>query len=294
MEYKDYYKILGVPRNASQDDIKKSFRKLAVKYHPDKNQGNKQAEEKFKEISEANEVLSDPEKRKKYDEVGENWKQYEEMNRQRQSRSRSTQYSSDSSGFSDFFESIFGSGFGGGFGRETSSRPIRGRDLEGEITISLEDAYHVVSRRIQIGENTVEFKVPPGVTAGEKLRLKGKGIPGKNGGQNGDVIIECAILEHPKYKVEGNDLSTEQQVDLYTMILGGKTIIHALKGDVRVDIKKGTANGEIIRLKNLGMPKKGHPGMFGDLYVKITPLLPKTLSKEEEELFTKLAAVRNK
>ena len=300
MDYKDYYKILGVPKTASTDEIKKAFRKLAVKYHPDKNPGNKTAEEKFKEITEANEVLSDPAKRKKYDEVGENWKYYEQMHRQ-QSQQRPhgrPVYETDSSGdFSDFFETIFGSGFSDMFGgrtRTSRSGPVKGQDIEGSLTISLEEAFHGTARRITVGGNTLNIKIHAGVRDGEVLRIKGKGTPGRDG-VPGDVLITTVIEAHPSFERKGDDLYTDINVDLYTAMLGGKTTVITLKGKIQIDIKPGTQADALLRLKGMGMPagKQGHA--HGDLYAKVKIRLPRNLSKKEIQLFSELAELhRNK
>ncbi len=294
MEYKDYYKTLGVAKTASTDEIKKAFRKLAVKYHPDKNPGNKTAEEKFKEITEANEVLSDPEKRKKYDEVGENWKYYEQMHRQQsQQRPRGRPvYETDSSGdFSDFFESIFGSGFGdmfGGGNRSARPGPLKGQDIEGSMSITLEESYHGTTRRIIAGGNTLNIKVHAGVRDGEVLRIKGKGGPGRDG-IHGDLLITTRIERHEVFERKGDDLYTDLKVDLYTAVLGGKTTVTTLKGKIQIDIKAGTQNEAILRLKGMGMPAGKQGTHFGDLYAKVKIVIPKNLTKKETQLFSELS-----
>jgi len=296
MEYRDYYKILGVSKNASQDEIKKAFRTLALKYHPDKNLGNKTAEEKFKEISEANEVLSDPAKRKKYDEVGQDWKHYEQMHRQRGQRQqggrRQYEYESDS-GFSDFFESIFGGGFGDIFGesRSRSNRPSKGQDYEGEISISLEEAYHGTTRRIDIGGQVLEMKIRPGVRNGEILRLKGKGGRSAGNGPAGDVLIKTIVTEHPHFQRTGDDLHCEIPVDLYTALLGGKALVTTLNGRIKIDIKPETDNGAVLRLKGMGMPKNNAPTEKGDLFAKVKVNLPKKLTPSEIRLLKELESL---
>lgn len=293
MEYKDYYKVLGVPRNASTDDIKKAFRKLAVKYHPDKNQGNKSAEEKFKEISEANEVLSDPEKRKKYDEMGANWKHYEQMHRQ--SGSRPTGSTSSGGDFHDFFESIFGGGFGDIFGnsgrRSRSSAAQPGRDIEGSITISLEEAFSGTSRRVVVGGQTLEIKIQPGIHDGDVLRIKNKGSQSAYGGPPGDLLITCNVSAHSVFERKGNDLHAVVPVDLYTLLLGGKIQVQTLKGKIQMDIKPSTANDSVLRLKGMGMPA-GENKANGDLYVRVAVKLPEKLTDEETQLFRKLRQLR--
>ncbi len=311
MEFKDYYKILGVERNASAEEIKKAFRKLAIKYHPDKNPGDKTAEEKFKEINEANEVLSDPAKRKKYDELGSNWKNYQQDGNKAEdfdwSRWRTQNQGSrqgfgthggheemftEGGEFSDFFESIFG---GSGFGqRSTGRRAAKGEDYRTETTISLEEAYSGTSRRIELNDETLDIKFKPGVKDKQVLRLKGKGGQGYNGGPRGDIYITVEIPEHPHYKRKENDLYCNAPVDLYTAILGGKQIIRTLKGNIRITISPGTDNSQTMRLKGMGMPIFGKAGEFGDLYVQVRIALPKNLSEEELELYRELAAINAK
>ncbi len=291
MEYKDYYKVLGVNKDASQDEIKKAYRKLALKYHPDKNPGDKAAEDKFKEASEANEVLGDPEKRKKYDEVGANWKYYEQMGRQRQQQHATGGFGFGSGGgFSDFFESFFGSGFEHIFGQQgqrQGQRRSKGRDLTGNLTISLEDAYHGTSRRINVGESKFEMKIAPGVEDGEKLRMRGKGGQGVGGGPSGDVIIKLHVLKHPVFKRDGQNLIMDQNVDFITLLLGGKIRIQTMSGAIDLALKPGTQNGAKMRLKGKGMPLKGKKGEYGDLVVVINAILPKTLTDEQRSLLEK-------
>ena len=306
-DFKDYYKILGVEKTSSTDEIKKAYRKLAVKYHPDKNPGDKAAEEKFKEINEANEVLSDPEKRKKYDELSSNFNNYrqggsraEDFDWSRWGNAKGSGFASHTGGeemfgnggdFSDFFESIFGGS--GGFQTRTKG-PRKGSDYNTETDISLEEAYHGTSRRIELNDETLDIKFKPGVADGQVLRLKGKGGMGTNGGPRGDIYITVHIAEHPHYKRKGNDLYCNAPVDLYTAILGGKQIVRTLQGNIRVDISKETDNGKKFRMKGMGMPVFGKTGEYGDLYATVKIVLPKNLSSEEIELFKKLAAINSK
>ncbi len=305
MDFKDYYKILGIDKNATADEIKKAYRKLALKYHPDKNPNNKAAEEKFKEINEANEVLSDTEKKKKYDELGENWNQYRQQGRpednfdwskwtsQQQGQSGSY-YGQDTFGsegdFSSFFESLFG---GGGFSRRSNVK-MKGQDYSAEIELSLEDAYHGSTRRIEVNGKTLQMKLKPGVKNGQVLRIKERGGPGMNGGTKGDIYLTIIIPPHPHFERKEDDIYCDVPVQLYTAILGGKQLIITLKGNIRIDIPAGTDNGKVMRLKGLGMPKFGKADEFGDLYAKVQIMLPKNLTEKEISLFKELSQLRNK
>jgi curved DNA-binding protein len=300
MDYKDYYKILGVNKTASQDEIKKAFRKLAVKYHPDKNAGNKQAEDKFKEINEANEVLGDAEKRRKYDELGSNWKQYEQQGAGNQGwqdftqratgRRRSTRQEEDFGGanFSDFFERFFG----GGYDTESFTRDTTAYDMRMDIPITLEEAYHGTIRQFEVLGEKLQIRLKPGSYDGQQLRIKGKGGKGRNSQHRGDIYANVNIQPHSLFTRKGNDLHCELPLDLYTAVLGGEITIPALKGKVKVKVEKGTQNGKTVRLKNLGMPVYGHDGKSGDLYAKLNITIPEDLSKEEIQLFQKLAELR--
>lgn len=307
MNYKDYYKDLGVGKTATSAEIKKAYRRLANKYHPDKTKGDKVAEEKFKEINEANEVLSDPVKRKKYDQFGADWKQYEAAgakpggfdwskyasDRGGQAHRKSTNESGGmytDEGLNDLFETLFGQRSGQRQGRR--SVVIKGEDLKTETTLSLEEAYHGTMRLIQINGQTIKVTIKPGVAEGQMLRISGKGGRGINGGQNGDLFLSIKIAPHPVFQRKGNDLHCDLPVELYTALLGGKTQIKTLKGKVTVNIPKGTPNGKKLRLQGLGMPVYTKKNEFGNLFVKINILLPEHLSEEEINLFGKLAALR--
>lgn len=286
MEFKDYYKILGVSKTATAEEIKKAYRKLAVKYHPDKNPGNKSAEEKFKEANEANDVLSDPEKRKKYDELGENWKYYQgggapPPNYGFQGGNRQQQYysgESDNDGFSDFFESIFGNRFGGG-----SRGRSKGDDYQTNVTLSLEEAYLGTARMLEVNGEKLQMKFKPGTADEQSLRIKGKGGPAGKGGERGDIYVTVHISPHRYFERKGDDLYCEITVDLYTAILGGKATVNTLKGPIQINIPKETENGKVLRLKGLGMPKYGSTTEFGDIYAKTKLTLPKNLTTEEIE-----------
>jgi len=309
MEFKDYYKILGVERNASADEIKKAYRKLAIKFHPDKNAGNKEAEEKFKGINEANEVLSDPEKRKKYDELGSNYKNYQQgggraedfdwskWQGQQGGRGGYQTYSSEGEDmfgggdFSDFFESVFG---GSGFRQSSTKRPRKGGDYRADTNITLEEAYNGTNRRLNVNGSVLQINIKPGVKDGQTLRLKDKGAPGASGGPAGDIYITLHIEENPRYRRDGNDLYCDAPVDLYTAVLGGKQVIQTLKGEIRIEIPKETENGKVLRLKGMGMPVFGKTGEYGDLYAKINVTTPKNLSPKEIDLFKELSAIAKK
>jgi curved DNA-binding protein len=301
MEYKDYYKVLGLEKNASQEEIKKAYRKLAVKYHPDKNKGDKKAEEKFKEISEANEVLSDPEKRKKYDQLGSNWKQYEQAgggfdwSQFGGARGGSrTEYQGDfgdfmGGGFSDFFKSFFGGGFAGA-GQQGGGYGFKEPDIQASAQITLEEAYNGTARLLDLNGRKLRVKIKPGVEDGQTLRIKNQGTNDPN---KGDLFIKIEVAPNPVFTRKGNDLYVDVSVDLYTAILGGKAKVQTLGGGVSINIPKGTDAGKVLRLKGLGMPLYNNPTEKGDLYAKIQLTVPKNLTKEEESLFKKLAELRN-
>ena len=300
MEYKDYYKVLGVERSATQDQIKKAYRKLAVKYHPDKNPGDKAAEEKFKEISEAYQVLGNEESRKKYDELGANWKQYENMGYGGQGFQGFGGQGFEgfgSSGFSDFFDMFFGGQGGGGFDFEnisfggggrgrTRTRAMKGQDLTASIDMTLREAYFGSQRMFKIGNDTIKISIKPGVKDGQTLRVKGKGHPGFNGGENGDLLLKIHITQDPVYQRDGDDLIRNINIDIYTAILGGKVEIDTMKGNVNVPIKPQTQNNSMLRLKGLGMPHYGKEGN-GSLLLKVQLVLPNHLSEKELDFIKK-------
>jgi len=308
MEYKDYYKILGVEKSATPKDIKKAYRKLAAKYHPDKNAGDKNAEEKFKEINEANEVLSDPEKREKYDTLGANWQAYEQAGgdwrqyaNQSQNNGGQTFYyegdpseffGGDGSGFSSFFDMFFGGvgqqGFGGRSRR--SQQGFSGGDIQAELPITLLEAYQGSKRTFELNGQKLRITVKPGSYDGQQLKIKGKGQPGANGGKSGDLFIVLKVENDPRFQRKGNDLVINKAIDLYTALLGGKIEIPTLTGSVNMSVPKGTQGGKTLRLKEKGMPVYNSKH-YGDLLVQIQVELPKNLSKEEEELFKKLRQI---
>ena len=303
MDFKDYYKILGVVKTATADEIKKAYRKLAVKYHPDKNQNDKLAEEKFKEINEANEVLGSPEKRKKYDELGENWKYQQQAGEQGQgfdwsqytNKGSSDQYTSGEQfhegNFSDFFEKIFGGGFAGA--KQGQQKIYKGQDYNAEMHFSLEEAYFGTARQLELDNQKLQIKTKPGIKEGQILRLKGKGVKGMNGAPDGDLYITVHIAEHPYYKRKENDLYCDITVDLYTAVLGGHILIKTLRNPIKMNISKETNNGKVLRLKGMGMPKFDKENEYGDLYAKVNLSLPKNLTTKELELFKELSNIKN-
>jgi curved DNA-binding protein len=301
MEYKDYYKILGVDKKASQADIKKAYRKLAVQYHPDKNVGNKEAEEKFKQINEANEVLGDPEKRKKYDELGENWNQYQQPGNDWSGggqQGRRYQYEGDFSdifgrdggGFSDFFDAFFGKGTGRNTGgrRSQADAQYKGQDFEAELGITLEEAHHGTSRVIQVGDEKLRITIKPGVYDGQLLRVKGKGGEGSNNKSRGDLYARIKILAHAIFTRKNDDLYATQNIDLSTAVLGGEVMVNTIGGTIKVTIPAGTQNGKTIRIKGKGMPVNDAADKFGDLYLQLHVTIPTNLTEQEKQLFEQL------
>ena len=315
MEVKDYYQTLGVSKNASQEDIKKAFRKLARKYHPDVNPGDPTAEEHFKEINEAYEVLSDEDKRKKYDRFGAQWRQYERAGGQPedfdwhqwaspgQSPGGSRTYrrtvnpeefeemfgGTPGRGFSDFFETLFGSQrTSGSVGYERqnySPRPRQGRDIEYPIQVTLREAYNGVTRSLQFDDGRlVEADIPPGVRTGSQVRLRGLAEPGAYGGDPGDLYLKVKVLADDRFHRESDDLKINLPVDLFTLLLGGVVIVPTMDKTVELTIPKETTNGKVFRLRGLGMPKLRNPNEHGDLYATVEAKLPDHLSDAEVEL----------
>ncbi|MDD3637392.1 MAG: J domain-containing protein [Bacteroidales bacterium] len=303
MEYKDYYKVLGIDRKATAEQIKKQYRKLAVKYHPDKNPGDKAAEERFKEISEAYEVLGNAEKRKKYDDLGANWKQYQQQGFEGfggfgGGRSYGRQQGFDEffggqSGFSDFFDAFFGGGFGAGtFGGSSRQRQkVKGQDIMAAISLSLQDAYAGSTQLINLNGKHLRLKIKPGVKDGQTLRIKGKGQESPFGGAAGDLLLNVQVKPQNGFIREGDDLIADFPVDIYTAALGGKLPFKTLKGIVQVPVKAGQQNGSVLRLKGLGMPVYGED-RFGNLLLKVQLRLPEPISAAEKELLKQAAALR--
>lgn len=319
MQYRDYYKTLGVPKNAEEKEIKKAYRKLARQYHPDKNPGNKAAEEKFKELNEAYEVLSDPEKRKMYDQFGSQWQQYQRAGgnpndfwsqwAQQQGGGRARTVSPEEfeqmfggsgfgggSGFSDFFEALFGglgrqqqSGGFRGFGGQDFGQQAQPRRQEHTLQITLEEAFHGSTRTLTWEDGrSLNAKIPRGVKTGSKIRLSGQG------GGGGDLYLVVEVLPHNRFEREGDSLKVTVPVDLYTAVLGGKVEVPSLDKSVKLTIPAGTNNGKTFRLTGLGMPKLRHPDQHGDLYATVEVQLPTHLTDREKELFQELRNLREK
>ncbi len=304
MEYKDYYQILGVSKSASDKDIKQSYRRLARKYHPDVNP-SKAAQEKFKEINEAYEVLSDPEKRRKYDTLGANWQQFEQYQRAGgQGPFQWGQYrtvtpeefesifgglGADLGGFSDFFRTFFGGDFGRSTGTRAQTRPRRGQDVEQDIEISLDEAYRGATRIVQKDGRRLEIKIPAGVKTGSKVRFAGEGVPGSAGAASGDLYLRVQVAPHPTFERRGDDLYCIVPVDLYTALLGGEVQVPTLKGQLVLKIPPETQSGKTFRLTGQGMPKLENLKSFGDLYAQVRVVLPENLTPTEKEMFEKLA-----
>lgn len=303
MQYKDYYKILGVDKNASQAEIKKAYRKLAVKYHPDKNPGDKETENRFKEINEAHEVLSKPDKRKKYDELGENWNRYGQAGpygrenpftgyRQQGQSFYSEEDLNDvfggfgSSGFSDFFEAFFGQGRSSG--RSKSNFNFRGQNLNAQLPLSLEEAFHGTSKLIQLQDEKIRLKIKPGAYDGQVLRIKGKGGKGSDKSNQGDLMVTVQLLPHAIFERMGNDLKTRQQISLFDAVLGGEVLVNTMDGKIKIKIPAGTKNDKVLRVKGKGMPVYGKPGQTGDLLVQLQVSIPDKLTPAQKELFEKL------
>ncbi len=306
MEYKDYYKVLGVNKNADEKEIKKAYRRLARQYHPDVNPGDKAAEARFKEINEANEVLSDPEKRRKYDELGSNYQSWQQAGGQGSGFDWSQWASGQPGGtrveygdlndlfgrggFSDFFESIFG-GMGGA--SAGGRRPAAGaRDTEHPIDITLEEAYHGTQRVMSIDSRRLEVKIPAGVKTGSRVRVAGEGHPTGNSSARGDLFLRINVLPHSTFERREDDLFCEVPVQLFTALLGGEVRVPTLAGAVALRIPPGTQAGRSFRLSGQGMPKLRSAQQRGDLYAKVRIVIPDHLSSEEQDLVEKWAKLR--
>jgi curved DNA-binding protein len=300
MAFIDYYKILGIDKTATDADVKKAYRKLARKYHPDLNPNDKEAEQKFKEVNEANEVLSHPENRKKYDQYGENWQHSEEFEKQRQqqqSRSRGGQQGgfggfegfSGGGDYSDFFESMFGGRSSGGRGQ---TRQSKGGDYNAELHLDLKDVYTTQKRELTINGKNIRLTIPAGVENGQVIKISGMGAEGINGGPKGDLYITFTIENHTKFKLDKHNLYSTVDLDLYIAILGGEITVATFDGKVKLKVLSGTQNGTKVKLKGKGFPVYKKEGIFGDLYITYQIVIPTNLTEKEKELFEELAKIR--
>jgi curved DNA-binding protein len=316
MEYKDYYQTLGVSRDADEKEIKRAFRRLARQYHPDVNPDDAEAEERFKEINEAYEVLSDPEKRSKYDRLGADWQRWQQTG----GRPGDFDWSRWAAGapggqrvhvrygtpedledlfggaspFSDFFSQIFGGMGAGGAapgGFEYRVRPQRGQDYEQEVAISLQEAYQGTSRVLQKDGRKLEVKIPPGARTGTRVRMAGEGGPGTAGGPAGNLYLRVKVRPDPQFERQDDDLQVTVPVDLYTAVLGGQARVPTLSGPVMLTIPAGTQNGRTFRLRGKGMPRLRQPEQHGDLYAKVDVQLPTDLTPRQQELFEELRRI---
>jgi curved DNA-binding protein len=292
MEYIDYYKVLGLDKNATQDDIKKAYRKLARKHHPDLNPNDKEAHKKFQQINEANEVLSDPEKRKKYDQYGKDWQHAEQFEQAKQSRQRSQHFGGegfaghfDEGDFSDFFTSMFGDA--GDFRQQKTK--FRGEDYQAELQLNLTDVYKTHQQVLKVNDKNIRITIPAGVEDGQKIKIKGFGGPGINGGPGGDLYITFHIINNTEFRRQVNDLYKTVDLDLYTALLGGEMTIETLDGKIKLNVKPETQNETRIRLKGKGIPVYKKDGEFGDLIVTFKIKIPVNLSEKQKELFEQLS-----
>lgn len=306
MEFIDYYKVLGLPNTATQDDIKKAYRKLARKYHPDVNPNAEEAKKSFQQINEANEVLSDPEKRKKYDQYGKDWEHAEAYEEAKKQRARQgdfgqsdfggggnyQQYSSsdfgDGQDFSDFFSSMFGGS------RNSSGRTaqFRGQDFNATLQLTDKDVYTTQKQVLTLNDKKIRITIPAGVENGQTIKIKGHGGEGVNGGPKGDLYITFQITPDAQFKRIGADLYATQNIDLFTAVLGGDAVINTFMDKVKLKVTAGTQNGTKVRLKGKGFPKYKIDGEFGDLYITYNVVVPTDLSEEQKDLFIKLSKLK--
>jgi DnaJ-class molecular chaperone len=322
MDFKDYYSILGVPKTASDGDIKKAYRKLARKYHPDLNPGDKAAEARFKEVNEANEVLGDADKRRKYDELGANWRAYEQApppgaaggwpGGARGAGPGGTSYRTvtpeemqdlfggDGEPFSDFFQTFFGGGGAAEPGRRArSARPRRGRDVESAVDLTLEEAFTGTTRRISIKQDgharTVDVRIPAGVKDGARVRAAGEGEAAPQGGTAGDLFLVVRLLPHPRFERRGQDIHTRVAVPVTTAVLGGEVSVPTLSGSsLRLKVPELTGSGRVFRLRGHGMPTVGHPDQKGDLYAAVDIQMPTSLTTAAREHYEALKQLEDK
>lgn len=308
MKFIDYYKVLGLEKSATAAEIKKAYRKLARKLHPDLNPNDETAQQKFQEINEANEVLSDPEKRKKFDQYGKDWEHadaYEAAKKQQGSQnygggfggqrtySGSGGQSFDENQFSDFFESMFGGsgGFNGGGNRRQTSQ-FKGQDLTATLRLNLTDILESQKQTINIGGKKIRITIPAGVEDGQTLKIKDYGSEGINGGPKGDLLITFEIFNNTRFKRLESDIYSTEEISLYTALLGGEITVETLTGKVKLNVKTETQNDTKVKLKGKGLPKYKKEDQHGDLFITYKIELPKNLSEKEKELFTELSKLR--
>jgi curved DNA-binding protein len=302
MPFIDYYKVLNVDKTASEKDIKDAYRKLARKYHPDLNPNDTEANKKFQQLNEANEVLSDPEKRKKYDQYGENWQHGAEYERQakqqQQSRAQGTYAGGQSTGFedfegggdfSDFFQSMFGQGGGASGGRQSK---YRGQDFNAELRLTLAESAETHKQTLAVNGKNIRITIPAGIENGQNIKITGHGAPGVNGGPAGDLHITFLITDDPRFKRDGSDLYCTVKLDLYTAVLGGEVTVDTLKSKVKIKVAPETQNGTKVKLKGKGLPVYKKENETGDLYVTYDIQIPRGLSEEQVKLFEQLKESR--
>jgi curved DNA-binding protein len=304
MAFIDYYKLLGVEKNATEKDIKNAYRKLARKYHPDLNPNDTGANKKFQQLNEANEVLSDPEKRKKYDQYGENWQHGEAYEQAKQQQARQQQsYAGGAGGrgfegfgggsgdedFSEFFQSMFGGAAGGGRSGGRARAGYRGQDYNAELHLTLQEVSETHKQTLTVNGKNIRITIPAGVENGQTIKITGHGGPGVNDGPAGDLFIAFSVANDARFKRSGSDLQTAVKLDLYTAVLGGEITADTLTGKVKVKVKPETQNGTKVKLKGKGMPVYKKEGQFGDLYLTYEIELPTNLTDKQKELFTELS-----
>ncbi|WP_292891146.1 J domain-containing protein [Nonlabens sp.] len=287
MNFIDYYNILGLSKTAKEGDIKKAYRKMARKYHPDLNPNDKEAERKFKEVNEANEVLSHPENRKKYDKYGENWQNaeaYEQAQKQQRTSQQDTyrkRRSYNQEGYSDFFESMFS-------GRQRPGTAYRGQDLKTELHLDLMDVYTSSKRTLSVNGKNIRITIPAGVTNGQTIKIKNHGGESPSNGPKGDLFITFIINNNTPFRRKQADLFITQEIPLLTAILGGSLLINTIDGQVKLSVKEGTPNDTKVKLKGKGFPKYKQKDSYGDLYVTYKVQIPQRLSQKQKELYREL------
>ena len=292
MDHIDFYKLLEIDKSASTGDIKKAYRKLARKYHPDLNPNNKEAEKKFKDINEANAVLSDPEKRKKYDEHGNDWKHAEEFEQarknQQQQSTRNTSQEFSGEDFSDLFSSMFG----GSQGQSRQSK-FRGQDLNAELKLKLSDVYKSQQQTLTVNGKNIRLTFPAGIENGQIIKVTGHGSSGINGGPNGDLFITFSIENNTKFKRDGKNLYADVDLDLYKALLGGEVLVDTFDGKVKLKVPREIQSGTKVKLKGKGFPVYKKENEYGDLFITYQVKLPTGLNDKEIELFTALSNLKN-